>query len=154
MNNSKLEKLAQAERARQANLDKRIFCCRSTACLSAGADVVQMTLDQTLTNKQGDEQSCEIVGTGCMGLCSHGPLVRVESQEEEPVLYEEVTAVLAKEIIDEHVTTQTDGKKNGRLAFEWWHPPQKRESQSKWYRSKYQKPPPFTKANALHSIAN
>lgn len=116
MNNSKLEKLAQAERERQANLDKRIFCCKSTACLSSGADVVQMTLEQTLTNKQGDEQTCEIVGTGCMGLCSHGPLVRVEAQEHEPVLYEEVTAVLAKEIIDHHVTTQTSNKKNGRSA--------------------------------------
>ncbi|MCP4415541.1 MAG: NADH-quinone oxidoreductase subunit L, partial [Chloroflexi bacterium] len=46
-----------------------------------------------------------------MGLCSHGPLVRVESQEDEPVLYEEVTAVLAEEIIDQHISPHDDKSK-------------------------------------------
>jgi len=107
MNNSKLEKLAQAEQERQSNLDKRIFCCKSTACLSAGADLVQTTMEETL----GDIQNSEVVGTGCMGLCSHGPLVRVEAQDEEPVLYEEVTAVLAKQIIDEHASSDDEAEK-------------------------------------------
>jgi len=107
MNNSKLEKLAQAERERQATLDKRIFCCKSTACLSAGADLVQMTMEKTL----GDNQNSEVVGTGCMGLCSHGPLVRVEPQDKEPVLYEEVTAVLAKQIINEHASSDDEAEK-------------------------------------------
>lgn len=107
MNNDKLEKLAQAERERQATLDNRIFCCRSTACLSSGADLVQTTMEQTL----GDNQNSEVVGTGCMGLCSHGPLVRVESQNEEPVLYEEVTAVLAQKIINEHVPSADEAEK-------------------------------------------
>ena len=103
MNNSKLEKLAQAERERQSAFDQRIFCCRSTACLSAGADVVKMTLEQTLAANQNTDQDCEVVGTGCLGLCSHGPLVRVESSLDAPVLYEEVTADLAKQIIDHHI---------------------------------------------------
>ena len=107
MNNSKLEKLAQVERERQSALDKRIFCCKSTACLSAGAELVQMTLEQTLAAKQEIDQDSEVVGTGCMGLCSHGPLVRVESQTDAPVLYEDVTADLAKQIIDQHVSSHS-----------------------------------------------
>ena len=108
MNNSKLENLAQAERKRQSALDSRIFYCKSTACLASGADLVQKTLEQTVANKPECEQNVDIVGTGCMGLCSHGPLVRVESQEGEPVLYEEVAAELAEQIIDKHVSADDE----------------------------------------------
>ena len=111
MNNSKLEKLAQTERERQSALDKRIFYCKSTACIASGANEVQATLEQTLAAKSEIGQQGEIVGTGCMGLCSHGPLVRVESQEDEPVLYEEVTAVLAEQIIDKHISAHDDAPK-------------------------------------------
>ena len=62
-----------------------------------------MTLEQALAAKQNTDQDCEVVGTGCLGLCSHGPLVRVESSLDAPVLYEEVTADLAKQIIDHHI---------------------------------------------------
>ncbi len=113
INNSRLEKLAQAERERQATLDKRIFYCKSTACLASGAGSVETALEQTLASKSEADQNSEIVGTGCMGLCSHGPLVRVESQEDEPVLYEEVTAVLAEKIIDQHISAH--GSKSKEL---------------------------------------
>lgn len=104
MNNSKLKTLAQSERERQAGFEKRIFCCESTACLSAGAKVVHMALDQGLSKQKGAAGTAEIVGTGCMGLCSHGPLVRVESQDAPPVLYEEVNAELAQQIVSHHIT--------------------------------------------------
>ncbi len=106
MNNKqldRLEKLADAERERQSALDKRIFYCRSTACISSGAKAVQASMSQTLADRGDSEQNVEIVGTGCMGLCSRAPLVRVESKEDEPVLYEEVTADLAEQIIDKHI---------------------------------------------------
>ena len=108
MNNSKLEELAQAERERQANFEKRIFCCQSTACLSAGADVIQMSLEQGVARQNGAAEATEIVRTGCMGLCSRGPLVRVESKDEAPVLYEDVSADLAKQIVSHHVGANTN----------------------------------------------
>ena len=46
MNNSKLDVLAQKERDRQAAFDHRIFWCKSTACLSAGADLCGVLLSQ------------------------------------------------------------------------------------------------------------
>ena len=115
MNNSKLVKLAQAERERQSALDQRIFCCKSTACLSAGAEIVKMTLEQALAAKQNTDQDCEVVGTGCLGLCSHGPLVRVESSSDAPVLYEDVTADLAQQIIDHHISPN-DGETSDKTV--------------------------------------
>ena len=107
MNNSKLETLAQTERERQATVDQRFFCCKSTACLSSGADMIHMTLEQT-ANQQGNDQKTEIIGTGCMGLCSHGPLVRVESKTDDPVLYEDVTTDLAQQIVEQHLSASAD----------------------------------------------
>jgi len=48
-----------------------------------------------------------MVSTGCMGPCSRGPLVTVQMQGQEDVIYEQVTPELAAEIIDRHVTAET-----------------------------------------------
>lgn len=116
MDNSKLETLAQAEKERQAAFAKRIFCCKSTACLSAGADLIHMSLEQGVSSKQSGNKNTEIVRTGCMGLCSRGPLVRVESPDEEPVLYEDVTAELARQIVDQHIVDQHVVSHSGKSA--------------------------------------
>ena len=39
MSFEKLEALGQKERARQEQYKRRIFCCTSTACLSAGGSI-------------------------------------------------------------------------------------------------------------------
>ncbi len=103
MNNAKLEEMAQKERDRQAQYRRRIFCCMSTACLSAGAGQAHQSLQHSVTACGGDEHEVEVVKTGCMGLCSRGPLVRVESQDEDPVLYGDVTAEVAQQIVGRHV---------------------------------------------------
>ncbi len=108
MNNSKLEALAQKELERQAEFDHRIFCCKSTACLSAGADLIHRSLEQGVANKERAKQYTEVVRTGCMGLCSRGPLVRVESQTDDPVLYEDVNVDLASQIVDQHIPSYDD----------------------------------------------
>jgi len=46
MNDQRLRKMAQKEQERQAGFKRRIFCCTSTACLSAGAGVTRTALDQ------------------------------------------------------------------------------------------------------------
>ena len=58
MDNSKLEALAQKELERQATFDHRIFCCKSTACLSAGAELIHMSMEQRLANKEGAKEVC------------------------------------------------------------------------------------------------
>jgi len=103
MNFSKLEELGQKEKARQQQYENRIFCCTSTACLSAGAGQTLTALEQGVAACDCHDFEAEVVQTGCMGLCSRGPLVRVEAQEEEPVLYGDVTPDIAQQIVAQYV---------------------------------------------------
>jgi len=103
MNFNTLEDIGRKERARQDKYHRRIFCCTSTACLSAGAGQVHTTLDQAVTACNCDENEVEVVKTGCMGLCSEGPLVRVEEKEKNPVLYGNISSDLAQQIVSRHV---------------------------------------------------
>lgn len=103
MKSEKLEQIAQKERQRQQQFQHRVFCCTSTACLSAGADVTVDALDRAMHSRQNDDGPAELVKTGCMGLCSRGPLVRVEAKAETPMLYGDVTADVAKQIVAQHL---------------------------------------------------
>jgi len=103
MNFSTLEEIGNKERLRQEKYQRRIFCCTSTACLSAGAGQVHTTLDQAVAACKCDEHEAEVVKTGCMGLCSSGPLVRVEEKEIDPVLYGNVSQEMAQYIVSRHV---------------------------------------------------
>src|SRR5579862_4896395 len=59
----------QNELERQGRLKDRIACCSVAGCLSAGAEEVR----EALQRQAGD--GIEVCGTGCLGLCSRGPLV-------------------------------------------------------------------------------
>jgi bidirectional [NiFe] hydrogenase diaphorase subunit len=107
MNDTKLKDLAQKERERQEQYEHRIFCCTSTACLSAGAGLTHTAVEKGVAAHAAADLAAEVVQTGCMGLCSHGPLVRVESKNEEPVLYGDVTAEVAQTIINHHLPADT-----------------------------------------------
>ncbi|HSB14026.1 MAG TPA: NADH-quinone oxidoreductase subunit NuoF [Bryobacteraceae bacterium] len=70
-----LEQKQADEQERQRGLENRIYCCTAAGCVSSGAD----RLKQALTDEvkaQGLDGKVEVCGTGCMGLCSRGPLVR------------------------------------------------------------------------------
>jgi len=109
MNDQRLRKMAQEEQERQAGFERRIFCCTSTACLSAGAGLTRTALDQAVAACDCDENEVEVVPTGCMGLCSRGPLVRVERKDEKPVLYGDVSAEIAQQIVARHVSLPESG---------------------------------------------
>lgn len=114
MNFSSLEKIGIKEQQRQEQYKRRIFCCTSTACLSAGAGQVHTTLDQAVAACKCDEHEAEVVKTGCMGLCSSGPLVRVDQKEIEPILYGNITPDLAQQIVSTHVPLgKMEGEENG-----------------------------------------
>jgi bidirectional [NiFe] hydrogenase diaphorase subunit len=102
----KLKELGDQELTRQKQYQRRIYCCTSTACLSAGAGQVHSTLEQAVAACQCDENEAEVVKTGCLGLCSAGPLVRVEQKEEDPVLYGNVSTDAAQYIVSKHVPIQ------------------------------------------------
>ncbi|MCK4724444.1 MAG: NADH-quinone oxidoreductase subunit L [Anaerolineales bacterium] len=107
MNYEGLQELAAKELARQEQYKRRIFCCTSTACLSAGAGLTHTTMKQSVDACTCDEYEAEVVKTGCMGLCSRGPLVRVETKDEDSVLYGDVSPDTALQIVAQHVPLGT-----------------------------------------------
>jgi bidirectional [NiFe] hydrogenase diaphorase subunit len=68
-----LEKQTE-EVARQKSLENRILCCTAAGCVSCGADGLRSAIAAEI-KVQGREGKVEVCGTGCMGLCSKGPLV-------------------------------------------------------------------------------
>ncbi|MCP5110205.1 MAG: NADH-quinone oxidoreductase subunit L, partial [bacterium] len=77
-----------AEQARQEQLENRIYCCTAAGCVSCGADGVRHALSEQ-AKALDKEGKVEVCGTGCMGLCAKGPLVRSAS---DGALYGEVDA--------------------------------------------------------------
>jgi bidirectional [NiFe] hydrogenase diaphorase subunit len=57
----------------------------------------------------GLTQKCELIGTGCLGLCGEGPLVYVHS---DPTLYQHVDGKAARRIVEEHIGQGKKVKEN------------------------------------------
>ena len=113
-NSEALQEMAAKEQEKQSTYRCRLFCCASTACLASGSTPVLETIKQAVkANKL--RQEVQLVPTGCMGLCSHGPMVRVQAKNQSTdVLYQEVTAELTQQILEAHVLDEEseDGAKD------------------------------------------
>ena len=68
-----LEKQTE-ELERQNALENRILCCTAAGCISCGADGLRTAIAAEIKNRDR-EGHVEVCGTGCLGLCSRGPLV-------------------------------------------------------------------------------
>ena len=103
-----LRELAEKEQERQTAFQHRILYCSSAGCVSSGSDAVKESLKKTLDEK-GLTKTCEVLGTGCLGLCGEGPLVCVQPDN---TLYQHVDADVAKRIVDEHIAQGKKVKEN------------------------------------------
>lgn len=103
MKYDELAELGKQEVERQKQIKNRIFCCTSTSCLSTGAMEVLSELDRAIEACECDEYEAEVIKIGCMGLCSRGPMLRVESNEGEEVIYADVDAEVTQRIVAEHL---------------------------------------------------
>src|SRR5688572_13200984 len=102
MNRDDLNTIAQKEQEKQQQFRCRLLCCGSTPCLSSGAASVQEIIQQAIKTHQLAKE-VQVVPTGCMGPCSRGPLVRVQTQGQPDTLYEGVTPEVAEKIVAKHV---------------------------------------------------
>ncbi len=75
-----------AELDRRKRLENRIYCCTAAGCISCGAESVKKAIADQIRSS-GREGKLEVCGSGCLGLCSRGPLVYSERDNE---LYGEV----------------------------------------------------------------
>src|SRR6056297_3584197 len=101
-----LHDVANSERDAQSSYVRRAFVCTSTGCNSAGAGAIKQSLQTAVTDADADA-AVQVVPTGCFGLCSRGPLVRVEARGADPVLYEHVDDEIAETIGGEHLVGGT-----------------------------------------------
>jgi bidirectional [NiFe] hydrogenase diaphorase subunit len=84
-----------AERERKARKAVRLRCCLAAGCLSSEGGAVKAALDRAVA-EAGLAERVAVVGVGCLGLCSQGPLVQVDP---EGTLYEKVTPADAPSIV-------------------------------------------------------
>jgi bidirectional [NiFe] hydrogenase diaphorase subunit len=86
-----------AELERQKKLENRIYCCTAAGCVSSGSEALKKAISGEI-KAQGLEVKVEVCGTGCMGMCSQGPLVRTSNGD---VLYGNVQPSDAAAIVSE-----------------------------------------------------
>jgi len=103
-----LREMAEQELARQQQLRHRIVYCAAAGCISCGSRNVRDAFTEAL-KARNMEKDVEVVGTGCMGLCGEGPLVRIPA---DGTLYQHVDAAVAARIVDEHLGKGTKVKEN------------------------------------------
>ena len=87
--------IRETEQQRLGKLSNRILCCTVAGCLSGGAGEVRTALEREV-ERQGRTGEIEVCGTGCMGLCSEGPLVRTSATD---VVHTRVTPADAPAIV-------------------------------------------------------
>ncbi|MCK6628205.1 MAG: NAD(P)H-dependent oxidoreductase subunit E [Anaerolineae bacterium] len=107
MNRDDLQTIAQKEQERQQQFRCRLLCCASTACLSSGSPSVQEVFEQAVKANQLTKE-VQLVSTGCMGLCSRGPMVRVQTPNEPEILYEHVDRQVAQKIVSKHIVHEPE----------------------------------------------
>ena len=74
-----LHRIAEAERAAQNKYPHHVCVCIAAGCLSSGAGQVRDALRKEAA-ESGMSHEVLVKGVGCMGLCSAGPLVAVETE--------------------------------------------------------------------------
>lgn len=94
-----LKSVSEKEKERQSQFKHRILYCSAAGCVSCGSHATRDAFKKVLKEKNL-EKDCEVLGTGCMGLCGEGPLVKVHSDE---TLYQHVDEDAARAIVEKHI---------------------------------------------------
>ncbi len=94
-----LQELAEQEQQRQQKFTHRIMYCAAAGCVSCGSLNIRDTIKKALQGKDV-AATVEVVGTGCMGLCGEGPLVKILPDD---TLYQRVDEPTARRIVEEHL---------------------------------------------------
>lgn len=97
-----LHEVASREHEERSRTRWRVKACASTACLSAGANAAIQAMEESV---ERDDLGLEVqvIRTGCMGLCSKGPLLRMLRRGGTENMYHSVTPEVGIEIIRSHV---------------------------------------------------
>ncbi|RMD59348.1 MAG: (2Fe-2S) ferredoxin domain-containing protein, partial [Nitrospirae bacterium] len=72
-----------------------------TCGISAGARKIMTALIDELSKHNLED--VVVTTSGCAGLCSHEPMITVETKDLPPVKYVKLTENKIKEIVEEHI---------------------------------------------------
>ena len=101
----KLEEIAEKEKEAAQEIQHTVKVCLAAGCLSTQSDVVKESIEKEV-KESGLEKQCKVKGVGCIGLCSQGPLVAVESRDEKDAskvtetMYQTVKPDDSKELVE------------------------------------------------------
>ena len=99
MNRTELVELAEDLEQRRQSMDLRLLVCCGTPCVAAGAEAVVAALREKVAVLE-NPVNVNVVGTGCLGPCSRGPLLTVQRPGETDLIYERITPPQAVSILD------------------------------------------------------
>ena len=114
MNRRELMAMAQDELAQQEKSRCRILCCMSTPCISSGAAAIHAAFVDAV-KARGLTAEVGAVATGCMGPCSRGPLVTIQTRGGDDLIYERVAPEMVGPILDRHLHQGTAPSLDGRI---------------------------------------
>ncbi len=86
----RLEEITLAEQESTARFSHTVNVCMAAGCMSSRSDAIKDALTKEV-EANGLERWCRVRGVGCMGLCAHGPLVSVDTEQPAETLYQYVT---------------------------------------------------------------
>ena len=92
------------------NATIKILICQGTGGVSMGAKEVEAEFLRVIAEKGVDAtvgKRCDVIKTGCRGLCANDVLVDIITEEQGRVTYDFVTAEEVEKIVDEHIVNKT-----------------------------------------------
>ena len=88
----------------------KILICQGTGGISMGAKEVEAAFVKLLAEKGVDAvvgKRCDVIKTGCRGLCANDVLVDIITPDQGRITYDFVKAEEVEKIIDEHIINKT-----------------------------------------------
>jgi NADH-quinone oxidoreductase subunit F len=92
------------------NAGIKILICQGTGGVSMGAKEVEAAFVKHLAEKGVDAvvgKRCDVIKTGCRGLCANDVLVDIITPDQGRVTYDFVKPEEVEKIIDEHIVNRT-----------------------------------------------
>jgi bidirectional [NiFe] hydrogenase diaphorase subunit len=106
MNIDELQAIIEKEAEKRDGARHSIAVCTAAGCLSSGCEAVREAFKSSLA-AAGLADRVRLYGTGCLGLCHAGPLVKVETRKPDGQgvvhLHQHVDAAGAARIVSEEI---------------------------------------------------
>jgi len=95
------ERVLMQDQFRSGAKRAKINVHMGTCGIASGArDIMDALLDELAQNNVNDVL---VTTSGCIGICSREPLITVEEQGKEPIIYERLTAGKMRQIFRQHI---------------------------------------------------